>query len=108
MSRDSQRQPEQLREFNFTVKGDEPLAKKPAAVRLYQSDDDVLRPLGKDMAVFIREAVRERLQRRASRFTDPPGFNDGNVAPVINGLKPGDQGYMEAWAEKNQVPYTRE
>ena len=70
MSRDSQRQPEQLREFNFTVKGDEPLASKPAAVRLYQSDDDVLRPLGKDMAVFIREAVRERLQRRAARHAN--------------------------------------
>ena len=63
MSRDPERQPEQLREFNFTVKGDEPLAKKPSAVRLYQSDDDELRPLGKQMAVFIREAVREKLRR---------------------------------------------
>lgn len=63
MNRDPERQPEQLREFNFTVKGDEPLAKKPAAVRLYQSDDDELRPLGKQMAVFIRDAVREKLRR---------------------------------------------
>ena len=63
MSRDPQRQPEQLREFNFTVKGDEPLSSKPAAVRLYQSDDDQLRPLGKQMAVFIRNAVREKLNR---------------------------------------------
>ena len=64
MNRDPQRQPEQLREFNFTVEGDEPLAKKPASVRLYQSDDDELRPLGKQMAVFIREAVREKLNRQ--------------------------------------------
>ena len=64
MNRDPERQPEQLREFNFTVKGDEPLAKKPASVRLYQSDDDELRPLGKQMAVFIREAVREKLNRQ--------------------------------------------
>ena len=64
MNRDPERQPEQLREFNFTVKGDEPLAKKPVAVRLYQSDDDELRPLGKQMAVFIRDAVREKLSRQ--------------------------------------------
>ena len=63
MSRDPQRQPEKLREFNFTVKGDEPLSSKPASVRLYQSDDDQLRPLGKQMAVFIRNAVREKLNR---------------------------------------------
>ena len=64
MNRDPERQPEQLREFNFTVKGDEPLAKKPASVRLYQSDDDQLRPLGKQMAVFTRNAVREKLNRQ--------------------------------------------
>ena len=63
MNRDSQRQPEQLRESNFTVKGDEPLASKPASVRLYQSADDQLLPLGKQMAVFIRNAVREKLNR---------------------------------------------
>lgn len=63
MNRDPQRQPEQLREFNFTVKGDEPLSSKPASVRLYKSDDEQLRPLGKQMAVFIRNAVREKLNR---------------------------------------------
>ena len=63
MNRDPQRQPEQLREFNFAVKGVEPLSSKPASVRLYQSDDDQLRPLGKQMAVFIRDAVREKLNR---------------------------------------------
>jgi hypothetical protein len=108
VARDPKKQPNQLRDHNFTVAGDEPLSKRPASVRLYESDDEILRPLGTDMAVFIRQAVREKLQRRYSRFTDPPGFNDGNVAPVINGLKPGDEGYMEAWAEKNQVSYTCE
>ena len=69
MGRDPKKQPVQLRDHNFTVAGDEPLSKKPASVRLYESDDEILRPLGKDMAVFIREAVRERLQRRASSST---------------------------------------
>jgi hypothetical protein len=64
--------------------------------------------MGKDGSLFVRKAVRMLLQQRDSRFTDPPGFNDGHVAPVINGLKPGDEGYMEAWAEKNQVRYARE
>ncbi|KZR92366.1 hypothetical protein MITS9509_01353 [Synechococcus sp. MIT S9509] len=61
--RDPDRYPEQLRDSAFTVKGDEPLSKKPISVRLYQSDDDQLRPLGKEMAVFIRAAVREKLER---------------------------------------------
>ena len=76
MGRDPKKQPEQLRDHNFTVAGDEPLSKKPASVRLYQSDDGILWPLGKDMAVFIREAVRERLQRRAARHanTGPSSF----------------------------------
>ena len=61
--RDPKRQPEHMREFNFSVLGAEPLAKKPASIRLYLNDDEKLRPLGADMAVFIREAVREKLQK---------------------------------------------
>ena len=70
MARNPKKQPNQLRDHNFTVAGKEPLSKRPASVRLYESDDEVLRPLGTDMAVFIREAVRERLQRRAARHAN--------------------------------------
>jgi hypothetical protein len=61
VARDSKRQPNQLRDHNFTVAGNEPLSKRPASVRLYESDDEILRPLGADMAVFIREAVHQAL-----------------------------------------------
>jgi len=63
--RDPSKYPEQLKGKGFTVQGDEPLAKKPFSIRLYQADDDSLRPLGKCMAIFIREAVREKLERDA-------------------------------------------
>ena len=42
---------------------DEPLSKQSVSLKLYQPDDDSLRPLGKGMATFIREAVREKLER---------------------------------------------
>ncbi len=61
--RDPDKYPEHLKGRGFTVQGSEPLARKPISVRLYQSDDDQLRPLGKGMATFIREAVREKLER---------------------------------------------
>ena len=61
--RDPDKYPEQLIGKGYTVQGDEPLSKKPISVRLYQADDDVLRPLGKQYAIFIREAVREKLER---------------------------------------------
>ena len=61
--RDPDKYPEQLKGKGFTVQGNEPLSKKPISVRLYQADDDQLRPLGKEFAAFIREAVREKLQR---------------------------------------------
>lgn len=55
--------PPQLRGHCYTVKGNEPLAKRPTSVRLFQADDDDLRPLGKDFASFVREAVREKMNR---------------------------------------------
>ena len=61
--RDPDKYPQQLKGSAFTVKGEEPLSKKPISVRLFQSDDDTLRPLGKEMAIFIRAAVREKLER---------------------------------------------
>ena len=63
--RDPTRYPEHLTEHSYQVLGKEPLAKKPLAVRLYQSDDDKLRPLGKKFAAFVREAVREKLERQS-------------------------------------------
>ena len=63
--RDPSKYPEQLKGKGFTVQGDEPLSKQPVSLRLYQSDDDSLRHLGKGMAIFIREAVREKLERDA-------------------------------------------
>lgn len=41
----------------------------------------------------------------SSRFTAPTGFNSAQVAHAIDGLKPGDEGYMEAWSKKNGIPY---
>lgn len=61
--RDPSKYPEQLKGKAFTMQGAEPLSKTPISLRLYQADDDVLRPKGKGMAIFIREAVREKLER---------------------------------------------
>ena len=44
-------------------------------------------------------------QGPAQRFNSPPSFHDPKPAPIIDGLKPGDAGYMEAWAKKNGVPF---
>ena len=41
----------------------------------------------------------------SSRFTEPTGFNNAQVAPVIDGLTPSDEGYVEAWCKKNGIPY---
>ena len=40
-----------------------------------------------------------------SRFTEPTGFNNPKLAQIIDGLKPEDEGYMEAWSKKNGIPY---
>ena len=49
---------------------------------------------------------REAITDQHSRFTDPPSFGDSTPAPIINGLKPGDDGYIQAWCELNGVTYT--
>jgi len=41
----------------------------------------------------------------SSRFTEPTRFNSTQTAHAIDGLKPGDEGYMEAWSKKNGIPY---
>jgi hypothetical protein len=43
--------------------------------------------------------------KETPRFTEPTGFNNAQVAPTINGLNPGDKGYMKAWSKKNGIPY---
>ena len=45
--------------------------------------------------------------KASSRFTAPSGFNDPVVAREIDGLKPGDEEYEEAWAKKNGIPFKR-
>ena len=56
---------EHLKQHQYTVpEGQEPLSKKPLAVRLYQSDDDAIRSMGKDGSQFVRDAVRSELQRQ--------------------------------------------
>ena len=45
--------------------------------------------------------------RAASRFTEPTGFNSPKQAPAIDGIKPGDKGYAEAWCKKNGIPYEK-
>ena len=52
-----------LEQHQFKVQGAERLSAKPLSVRLYESDDIAVRAMGKQAAVFVREAVRLHLQR---------------------------------------------
>ena len=52
-----------LQQHTFKQAGDEPLAKQPISLRLYATDDEQVRAMGKDARLFIREAVRLHLQR---------------------------------------------
>jgi len=53
---------EHLRQHQYKVpEGQEPLSKKPVAIRLYQSDDDAIRAMGKAGSQFIRDAVHQAL-----------------------------------------------
>ena len=59
-----------LKQHQYKVpEGPEPLSKKPLAIRLYQSDDDAIRAMGKAGSQFIRDAVRSELQRRVAAHT---------------------------------------
>jgi hypothetical protein len=49
--------------------------------------------------------MAEKKDAASSRFTAPTGFNSPKTARAIDGLKPGDKGYMEAWSKKNGIPY---
>ena len=59
---DPQGKADHLRQHQFTVEGSERLSKKPLAVRLYASDDELVRAKGKDAGAFVRDAVRDRLR----------------------------------------------
>ena len=53
---------EHLRQHQYKVpEGQEPLSKKPVAIRLYRSDDDAIRAMGKAGSQFIRDAVHQAL-----------------------------------------------
>ena len=51
--------------------------------------------------------MKGKQDQASSRFTEPTGFNSAQVAHAIDGLKPGDEGYMEAWSKKNGIPYEK-
>ena len=56
----------------------------------------------------LKDLIEDDKESKASsRFTDPPIFNDAKLAQAINGINPGDEGYMEAWSEKNGIPYEK-
>ena len=55
-----------LKPHQFAVPdGEEPLGKSPISIRLYASDDEVIRAMGKDGRLFVRKAVRLLLLQRA-------------------------------------------
>ena len=55
----------------FTVEGNEPLAKRPIAVRLPESLDIELREIaGDDLSNWIRKAVLERLKKDKQSLSD--------------------------------------
>ena len=57
-----------LKQHQYKVpEGPEPLSKKPLAIRLYQSDDDAIRAMGKAGGPFDRSAVRKALQEQAQQ-----------------------------------------
>ncbi|MDC0303123.1 hypothetical protein OAL13_00720 [bacterium] len=62
---------EHLKQHQYQVaEGDEPLGKKPISIRLYASDDEAIRAMGKDGRLFVRKAVRMLLRQRADRHAN--------------------------------------
>ena len=53
--------------------GQEPLSNKPIGVRLYESDDEAVRAMGKDGTRFVREAVHQALINQ-QRSNDEPNI----------------------------------
>mgnify|MGYP001171035143 FL=1 len=56
---------EHLKQHQYKVPaGQEPLGKSPMTVRLYESDHDAIKAMGKAGGAFVRAAVRKALQER--------------------------------------------
>ena len=61
---------EHLRQHQYSVPaGQEPLGKTPLTVRLYASDHDAIKAMGKAGGPFVRAAVRKALQDHAAQVT---------------------------------------
>ena len=59
---------EHLKQHQYRVPdGQEPLGKSPLTVRLYESDHDAIKAMGKAGGLFVREAVRKALIERAQQ-----------------------------------------
>ena len=59
---------EHLRQHQYRVpEGQEPLGKSPLTVRLYSSDHDAVKAMGKAGGLFVRNAVRKALQEQAQQ-----------------------------------------
>ena len=59
---------EHLRQHQYSVpEGQEPLGKSPLTVRLYASDHDAVKAMGKTGGPFVRAAVRMALQGQAQQ-----------------------------------------
>jgi len=70
-SRQSVGSAEHLRQHQYSVpEGQEPLSKKHVGVRLYESNDEAIRTMGKAGTKFAREAVRRALEHRAHRHAN--------------------------------------
>ena len=61
---------EHLRKHQYRVPaGQEPLGQSPLTVRLYASDHDAIKAMGKAGGPFVRAAVRKALQDHAAQVT---------------------------------------
>ena len=59
---------EHLWRHQYSVpEGQEPLGKSPLTVRLYSSDHDAVKAMGKAGGLFVRNAVRKALQEQAQQ-----------------------------------------
>ena len=59
---------EHLRQHQYSVpEGQEPLGKSPMTVRLYASDHDAIKAMGKAGGLFVRNAIRKALQQQAQQ-----------------------------------------
>ena len=59
-----------LRSHQYSVPdGQEPLGKSPLTVRLYSSDHDAIKAMGKAGGPFVRAAVRQALKDHAAQET---------------------------------------